>query len=151
MPPVQPVAVAVSPPKPQAMARVEVLNPERFSHMLKIHNEFLSSKHFCFCLPLSESRGEFVSRYKHPSRMAMAAVALAADGTPIGFVQMTMLGVHRDVFERCFHKLRKGEAYIESLAVLDGYRGQGARVANCLNGASKPHVIKVLLSFHLPY
>mmetsp|Transcript_12019 Transcript_12019/g.30859 ORF Transcript_12019/g.30859 Transcript_12019/m.30859 type:complete len:201 (+) Transcript_12019:207-809(+) len=119
----------VMPPEQQAMARVEVLTEERCRQVLPIQNEFLATKHCLCCVPLSETAGEFRSRFQTSDRRALAAVALSGSGdghTPIGYVTMTMPGVKRDFFESLFHTLRPGEAYIETLAVREGFRGQGA-------------------------
>mmetsp|Transcript_26742 Transcript_26742/g.61925 ORF Transcript_26742/g.61925 Transcript_26742/m.61925 type:complete len:200 (-) Transcript_26742:98-697(-) len=100
---------------------------ERFPAVFAIQKEFSNSKH-CLCLiPCGECEGadEFAARFRqYPGRLALAAVALGDDGQAIGFVQMTMSGLQSET-ERLFHKVGAGEAYIESLAVLDGHRGTG--------------------------
>ena len=76
---------------------------------------------------MCEGMDEFAERYRqYPGRLALAAVALGDDGRAIGFVQMTMSGL-QSLDERLMHKVGAGEAYIESMAVLDGHRGSGLK------------------------
>lgn len=119
-------AWAEAAPAPQAMARVQPLTPELLPALLPIQNEFLGTKHCLCCIPLSETRGEIAHRYKTAERRALSAVALSGEGTPIGYVNMSATGVHRDACEAIFHALSPDEVYIETLAVRSGFRGQGA-------------------------
>ncbi|KAJ1468938.1 acyl-CoA N-acyltransferase [Baffinella frigidus] len=103
------------------------LTSERFPAVIAIQKQFLNSKR-CLCLipcGMCEGMDEFAERHRqHPERLGMAAVAVGADGQAVGFVQMSMVGM-QSFDERLFHKVGPGEAYIESMAVLDGNRGTG--------------------------
>lgn len=108
------------------MARVQPLTTDLLPQLLPIQNEFMATKSCLCCIPLADTQDGMARRYRTAERRALSAMAFSADGTPIGYINMTMPGVERDFWEETLHTLRPGEAYIETAAVRSGFRGQGA-------------------------
>ena len=104
------------------------LTEQRFPGVMAIQKEFLNTKR-CLCvIPVSwcEEKDEFAEVFrKFPERLALAAVAVGDNDQAIGFVQMSMQGLQTSD-ERMLHSVGAGEAYIYTMAVLDGHRGKGA-------------------------
>lgn len=116
-------------PAPLHIARVEALTTERLEEVLAIQNEFLADKRCCCCCSITETLSELAERYaQFPELLPLAAVALGADtDKPIGFVRMSVHGIgERPFWDNALHELAPGEAYIETMAVSAGNRGQGA-------------------------
>jgi ribosomal protein S18 acetylase RimI-like enzyme len=92
--------------------------------IVRIQNDFLSSKLCCCVLPLSycgtesQMRSEFKSC---PDKMNVGGLALdSTTGAALGFCQLVFNGMPDEL-----HRPRADECYIASLAVLPEARGKG--------------------------
>lgn len=81
-------------PRPVVMDRVEVLAPEWLEGLTEAWNAGFGTKMCCACCPGSESVAQVRRRYAKykPDKWEMGAVAVAQEGTVLGFVQMGLQG-----------------------------------------------------------
>ena len=90
----------------------------------KIAKDFLNTKRFCCCVPVGNQTvsDSIIKKHwtKHPNVQKFAALALGESGEPLGFMQLIFAGMPCDL-----HTSKKGECYIETLAVLPEARGKG--------------------------
>jgi len=102
--------------------RLEVVEERHIEELARMRSSFLSSKHFCCCLPLGfDSKSDIRKEYKKcPELMQVAAVAIVPEMGVVGFVQMVFEGMPCEL-----HKVKPGEAYLYMLAVDPEARGKG--------------------------
>lgn len=116
-------------PTTHAMERVspdwslQPLTMELVAGMTAVYNEGFGSKRCCICFPFTDTDGTRLRYYqRHPERLPMCGIAVGADGTPLGFVQVA---VHPMQDQYGIHTLQPGEAYIEQVGVAAAARGKG--------------------------
>ena len=63
---------------------------------------------------------------KHPEKMAVGALAIGNDGTPLGWLQMCVFPMKE---RNGIYELKPGEAYIEQVSVAAAARGRGIGTA----------------------
>ena len=95
---------------------IESLQDKHVAEFARLRTTFLNSKFMCCCVPLgwdeSESESAIRKKFKkHPEMMNMTGVAIL-DGKVVGYIQLILHGMPCDL-----HKVKPGEAYVDSLAV----------------------------------
>ena len=116
------------------MARVEPLSDPHFAGANKVFNDFIGGaggghgKVCCCCCACSNCPrpdADFAAEHrKHPELRETCAVALI-DGKVIGSTKLVFGGQYQGMADQCLHTPKRGEAYVDHLAVDASARGRG--------------------------